>query len=217
MNPGIAKIVSFPYCGGKKKLMTLISGNTFGASMWSDCKMIAPMLPEVSPVQKCPNCGKYYLEHKQPFENGDDYSFAKGEMTYQEWKEAYNQFLEEQEIDKTEFFMVRLWLIQAYNDCYYRKNQEAVNTQEEDFIAGIIKEFVEFHDGDDGLKPLIKAEFYREAGDMQRCAELLSEINSEELQGNEIAVYMGVKERMEAGDRSVFKLSHDEGHIVINV
>ena len=49
--------VKCPFCGTKKELMTLVSGNTFGAVYWSDNKRIAPMLPTVSPVQKCSNCG----------------------------------------------------------------------------------------------------------------------------------------------------------------
>ena len=55
MIPGNAEIVKCPYCGTEKMLMTLISGNTCGAEYWSDNKRIAPMLPSVSPVQKCPD------------------------------------------------------------------------------------------------------------------------------------------------------------------
>ena len=52
---GNAEIVKCPYCGTKKELINLVSGNTFGAVYWSDNKRIAPMLPQASPVQKCPH------------------------------------------------------------------------------------------------------------------------------------------------------------------
>ena len=57
MQPGYARIVYCPYCGEKKELLSLMSGNTIGARYWSDLRMRAPMLPEVSPVQKCHHCG----------------------------------------------------------------------------------------------------------------------------------------------------------------
>ena len=63
MQPGYARIVYCPYCGEKKELLSLMSGNTIGARYWSDLRMRAPMLPEVSPVQKCHHCGKYYLQY----------------------------------------------------------------------------------------------------------------------------------------------------------
>ena len=61
MLPGPARILECPFCGEKKKVLSLLSGNTFGAEYWSDNKLIARMLPDVSLVQKCPNCGKYYV------------------------------------------------------------------------------------------------------------------------------------------------------------
>lgn len=37
-----------------------MSGNTFGAQLWSDGYMHAPMLPESVRVTRCPNCGITY-------------------------------------------------------------------------------------------------------------------------------------------------------------
>ena len=56
MTPGYAKIVKCPFCGKKKKLMTLNSGNSIESQYWSDTKIISPMRPTISPVQKCPKC-----------------------------------------------------------------------------------------------------------------------------------------------------------------
>ena len=61
MRLGFAKITSCPHCGGEKEIMSLMSGNYIGAELWSDGKLIAPMLQKPSPVQKCPHCRKYYF------------------------------------------------------------------------------------------------------------------------------------------------------------
>lgn len=127
MNPDYARIVYCPYCGKTKELLGLMSGNTFRARLWSDLKMRAPMLPQVSPVQKCPHCGKYYLHYKQKSEKGRSPSLEQGELSYPEWKEAYSQFLKEkgnnnqpQKVDEKDLSIIRLNLIQAYNDYYER-------------------------------------------------------------------------------------------------
>lgn len=50
-----------PNCGKTKKLLSLVSGNTCGGRLWSDTKAEYPMLPQLSPIQKCPRCGRYYF------------------------------------------------------------------------------------------------------------------------------------------------------------
>lgn len=49
-----------PYCGGVKHILTILSGNSFGAKCWSDGRQYYPMLQVPSPYQKCPHCGHYY-------------------------------------------------------------------------------------------------------------------------------------------------------------
>lgn len=65
MQPGKPQILTCPYCGKEKEIMSLMSGNTCGSMLWSDNKQIAPMMPEISYVQKCPHCGKYYIRNRQ--------------------------------------------------------------------------------------------------------------------------------------------------------
>lgn len=232
MIPGRAEIVRCPYCWKKKRLLAIESGNAIDAEFWSDGKMIAPMLPQVSPVQKCLRCGKYYLEYRCFSRSGLGQSWEKGEMIYHEWKEAYSQFLNEKgvakgknrlvqainnlfaiEINPEDMAEIRLWLIQSYNDCYYRHDSqyieheiEELDPEEESFIAGIINEFIELHDWSEGPDSLLKAELYREAGDMQKSLKVLSQINLEKFGNGELKVYCGIKERIKAGDKRVFKI-----------
>jgi len=57
---GPFQIIACPFCEGLAKYMTLISGNTIGASIWTDGKMYAPMLPCPPEVVKCHHCGEIY-------------------------------------------------------------------------------------------------------------------------------------------------------------
>ena len=92
MNPGHSQSLTCPYCGEKKDIMSLISGNTFGATIWSDNKRVAPMLPDISIIQKCPKCRKYYFRTRQEAVfSEDDYSFDRGVLTFPEMKEAFKQ------------------------------------------------------------------------------------------------------------------------------
>lgn len=57
---GPDRIVACPHCNGLAKHMTLKSGNTFGSSLWTDGKHVAPMLPMPPEVVKCGHCGECY-------------------------------------------------------------------------------------------------------------------------------------------------------------
>ena len=204
MLPANAKIVECPYCGKEKELMCLASGNTFGAEQWSDAKFIAPMLPQVSPIQKCQQCGKYYPEYLLKSREGDECSFETGKLSYQEWKEAYEQFCAER-IPEKYLNNVRFWILQSYNDYYYRENNGQVPSAEEfEFVKSVAIKFIEEHVG--GVNPLMKAEIYREINEMQKCSETLSSITPELFNDFEMKIYCGIKERMEKGDNKVFRI-----------
>ena len=170
---GNAEIVKCPYCGKEKELMTLASGNTFGAQLWSDNKKIAPMLPIVSPVQKCPRCKKYFFERKSRHGEGKKSSSELGELTFSEWKEAYRQFVSENISGKDKVDLC-FWLIHSYNDHYYRnpKSQEPTKADYAFFVK-IVLSFIKGFDWTQVNHPLLKADLYREAGMMQECAKVL--------------------------------------------
>lgn len=230
-----------PFCSEKKALMSLLSGNTIGAKIWSDMKQMAPMLPRVSPVQKCPKCGCYYLEYKQVLEESKNESFERGDLSYSEWKEAYRQFCIKYEeitidercflfskkkksikiwsdLDEKDWNNVRLWLIQAYNDNYYREGLfgwsppvEFVPPREEcDFIVGIINDFIESFDWTAVRNPLLKAELYRESHQFEECKKTLETIDFESLEDYEKRVFEEIKTRNDKGDVRVFRILSEE-------
>ena len=60
MLPGPNIVIACPLCGALAKYGTLLSGNTFGARIWSDGKQVAPMLPERPQFVQCHTCHEVY-------------------------------------------------------------------------------------------------------------------------------------------------------------
>ncbi len=204
---GNAEIVKCPYCGQEKELMALVSGNTFGAQLWSDNKRIAPMLPTVSPIQKCPRCKKYYFERKNRHGESKKTSYERGELTFLEWKEAYRQFVSEKICGKDKVDMC-FWLIQSYNDYYYRsQNVHKPTKADYAFFVEITLTFINYFDWNQVEHPLLKAELYREAGKMTECGKVLKSIPYKSLEDFEKRIFIDIKKRMSNNDIKVFKFS----------
>ena len=202
MMPGNPRILVCPFCGKEKEIMSLISGNTFGAELWSDNKQIAPMLPEISYVQKCPHCGKYYITGRQEVKYAKDgYSFEKGLLTYPEMKEAFAQISEEGFLNEKEEINVRMMLHHAYNDYYYRTEEKKVISEEDKTL---------FHENGLWLinnlitDSVMKAEFYREIGEIDTAKSILDSITVEDEFLKRIVT--GIKERLEVNNCQVFKV-----------
>ena len=208
-----AEIVACPFCGKKKELLSLVSGNTFGSILWSDGKQISPMLPKVSPVQKCPRCRKYYLYYKQPTKTADHESFTTGNLSYKEWKEAFVQLIAEPTLDDHDKSVIYMHLIQAFNDHYYRGPAPAIYTKEsvppeEEFryIEKIIIEFIKSTEWKYNSNLLLKAELYREIGDFSQCEQTLNTIDISCLDDYERNIFKGISQRVDAREKKVFKI-----------
>jgi len=57
---GPSQIIACPKCQGLASYLTLLSGNNIGAWVWTDGKVIAPMLPRPPAVVSCVHCGECY-------------------------------------------------------------------------------------------------------------------------------------------------------------
>jgi hypothetical protein len=86
MRPGPAKIVACPQCKALAKYGTLISGNTFGAEVWTDGLQIAPMLPCPPEVAKCNECSHlFWLKNANSV---GELSWAEKDRAPTEWCKA---------------------------------------------------------------------------------------------------------------------------------
>lgn len=203
MLPGPARILKCPFCGEKKKVLSLMSGNTFGAEYWSDNKQKAPMLPEVSLVQKCPNCGKYYIisRQKEEYDSEEDYSFETGYLQFPDMKEAFMQLSKEGFLDIKEEYAVRFMLHHAYNDYFNRGEAKGDATENDKSLFQTNGMWlIENAIPDD----VMKAEYYREIGDFDNAIKVLNSITIEDDFRRNIA--SSVRERIEKKDSVVFKI-----------
>lgn len=207
-----AEIVACPFCGKKKELLSLVSGNTFGSILWSDRKQISPMLPQVSPVQKCPRCRKYYLYYKQPTQTADHESFTTGNLSYKEWKEAFAQLNADPTLDARDISVIFLRLIQAFNDRYYRGPAPEIYTkdttppqEEYAFIVHVIDTFISSSQWETPSAKLLKAELFREVGHFSQCIQTLQSIDPFCLDDSEHSLYSSILSHATAHDHKVFQ------------
>lgn len=179
-----------PYCGHVKKLSNIVSGNTSSGKSWSDTRSFFPMLPQNSPVQKCPRCGKYYFlkdaeDAKRgnrlnnwlksllakdkiyppgydPFlESGDDCN-ETGDLSFEEAKEAFYQLYESASDERK--FLIRLLIVYAYNDGIREHRMYSDEKDRQFFIENCLA-MTKMQQTNGTLK----AELFREAGMFKQC------------------------------------------------
>ena len=204
MKPGKPRILTCPFCGTEKLVLSLISGNTIGAEYWSDGKKIAPMLPETSYVQKCPHCGKYYITSRQEPRFASVWGFGEqGLLTFPEMKEAFDQISKEGFEDANEEETLHFMLLYAYNDYYYR-SEEGKTVDENDHILFVnnVKWILENCELDD----ITKAEFYREIGDMANAKKLAESLGTGNMFYNNYVECLNA--RIEQNDCIAFKINY---------
>ena len=182
--------------------MPLVSGNTFGSELWSDNKQIAPMLPEISYIQKCPHCEKYYIKARQSVKYAKKgYSDEQGLLTFPETKKAFAQLTAEGFIDKEEEGNVRMMLHHAYNDYYYRNGDKKVILEEDQKLfyengLWLVNNLI--------TDNVMKAEFYREIGDIKTAKKILNSVVVEDDFLKQIV--LSISERIKNNNCEVFKI-----------
>lgn len=208
MNPGPARVLVCPKCGTEKKVLSLLSGNTFSGCQWSDTKKDYPMLPSVSPVQKCPKCGCYYFTNRCEIERDNEgYSFELGKLSFEELKEAYVQFIDNnclQDLTENEKIELLLELLYAYNDKFNRDGiEEKPNQSDLAYISPKVRMLVSILKKR-GLSPAVESEYLREIGLFDECLNLLSGYNPE----NEFmaSIVARIKQKAEEGNTRSFPI-----------
>ena len=204
MIPAYCKLALCPHCGGEKEIVQIVSGNTYGAWLWSDSKQIAPMLPHVSPIQKCPTCGHYYFLKNVNIKEGDTYSYEEGWLSFDDAIEAFNELMtddrrhieewnamiridkvdEDSEAFKTwlqnnkqkDLELLTIIIVWAFNDMI-RNGEEPSQEQYEVFkttVSSNLKQPILSNN------ELLKAELYREIGEFDECLAILGKFNPED-------------------------------------
>lgn len=210
MIPGNSRVLTCPKCHGKKEVLSLLSGNTFHDTHWSDTKCDSQMFPQISPVQKCPHCGNFFYSDKQPFVTADSgSSFDLGNLDFNECLSALEQFNNNYSNSEEEI-TIRVLTVHAFNDKYHRYDIEDVSKYEN---VDYDRDFILFKENtlkliklieDNNESSLFIAELFREIKMFDECLIKIEEILVE----NEFV--SNIKD-------SIIKKASENNHIVFKI
>lgn len=169
-----------PGCKKPVKFSTIASGNTFGATFWTDGKREAPMLPDNPWLRKSPSegvlfwsdeceeigsIGGWHAEDEDPHPEWDDLEFAK-EPSETDYFEAIENGVGDTP-EKLRYLHIRLWW--AGNDVI-RKNPDKSLPEKH---LNNLKALEVLLDEDDPDERLMRAEVCRELGKFDESMRLL--------------------------------------------
>ena len=172
MLSAIAKILICPFCKGEKAVSEILFGHSLGGTLWSDMKTIYPAMPEISLVQRCPHCGKYYFPYKVESKEGNEDSDDQGNLTYEQIKEAVNQYAQVV-LEQEDEIVLRLLFVNIYNDTFQREGvaHEAQPTADDKMLFR--KQVLRLLQIWDYAEDLQRAELYREIGEFEQAVKIL--------------------------------------------
>ncbi len=193
MLPGPDQIVACPHCHGLAKYRTLVSGNTFGAQVWSDGKQVAPMLPRPPAIVRCRHCAECYwlydakeIGTQEPWGREDDPvdpAWKNAEYIEEPTEAEYYSALEgnlASDRERERSLRVLAWW--RRNDAFRGRSHAAdgaVPEASEPFKSNL-RALAELLDAGDENDLVMKAEVLRELGEFEAAAGVLHRIASRE-------------------------------------
>lgn len=172
MIPASPSVYKCPHCGALKAISAITSGNSIGATYWSDFKRDLPMSPRSSFVQQCPLCGKFFLLIEDNFYKCADSFFcvsSRGCLSYHSLKNAFTQLSPLGQYEK----MIRLMLLHSYNDLYGDKLIADIPTEDRKLFKENATALIGLCDIDHSDDRLFIAELYREMGKFHKTISIL--------------------------------------------
>jgi hypothetical protein len=188
MLPGPNYVYKCPNCGNLLTKGSLMSGNTFGAKLFSDGKQFAPMLPEFPNLTKCKKCYTIFWLSKL-IEIG---TYEWGDHNNSEWQNADEaEFLEIDDYfnainngiaeNEEEELIIRQQIWWAYHDTT-RKGQKIFNDKIDELRwKENVKKILSLLDQSDINQRIMMAEINRNLGDFENCINIIQSIDNEGL------------------------------------
>ena len=190
MIPGPDIIIACPNCDALAKVFSLTSGNTFGASIWTDGKMDAPMLPRPPAITKCHACDSTYWVADA--KRVGEYTFWESEDSNVDptWKDAPKI----EELTEDEYYHaidsglgattekekhLRLVTWWCSNDGF-RDSSKSFDQAPEDRCVENMRRLFDLLDTDDVNDRITKAEVARELGNFTEAIDLATTIDDED-------------------------------------
>lgn len=177
-----------PNCDNLLTNESLLSGNTFGASIFSDGKEIAPMLPEFPNLTKCKKCNTIFwlskLKKIGAYEWGDEknpYWQIADKAEFLEIEDYYNAISKGLAENKDEELFIRQRIWWSYND-RIREGQKIFN-DEIDELRWIdnLQKLKTLLDESDIEQRMMIAEINRNLGDFEACINIIQSIDNNKL------------------------------------
>ncbi len=194
MIPSADIVISCPGCQAPAKYMTLLSGNTFDASYWTDGKMLAPMMPAPPPVVECHKCQEAFWLSKAKVLGKIEPLAPDSSSVSDEWKDcpyvsqpgeqAYYRAIEKGlATNPKELKYLRLHAFWRRNDAYRddfteQSAPEKADPKEAEENMRMLLAMMDIEDEEDRM---MAAELHRELGQFTEAEELLDSIEVEEL------------------------------------
>lgn len=187
MIPGPRYIYECPKCSTLLMRGSLRSGNTIGASLFSDGKQIAPMLPDFPNLTKCKKCDTiFWLSEMKEIGVCD----AMKEEWKPEWENVNSaEFLGVTDLfrslemdtvknDKEKEKNVRIQIWWTFNDRIRERKNIFVQKDDEVLWKQNCQRLIELIDTKDVNQKIMTAELYRNLGEFDLCMELINTLDN---------------------------------------
>lgn len=185
MTLGPTLVMKVPGCKNPVKFHTVSSGNTFGATFWTDGKRESPMLPDNPWLKKSPTEGVLFWSDQCEEIGRIDFKSCGNENhqwknldfavepTAEDYITAINCGLAKTD-EQQRYLRMRLWWI----------GNDAIRRNEQGYLSEVhlenLRAFVEILSEADEYQRLVKAEALRELSEFDAALELLASGFSEE-------------------------------------
>ena len=189
MLPGPTSLYQCPNCDNQLSQESIMSGNTLGARVFSDGKMIARMLPDFPNLTKCEKCNHIFwlskLEKTTSYRWGtirNDGSKRVDRAKFLDLDDYYRAFDVGVVENKREACIVRKRIWWAYND----RIRSGVSIFQDEHDEKRWKENCQILqsllDSSDVNQKMMIAEIHRNLGHFEACITILQSISNEKLQ-----------------------------------
>ena len=205
------------HCGAKAVEEEIASYNTFGATSWSDCFMIAPMAPTQHMVARCWKCKKAFCQGTAKYSIVNCEKVAPADRKPVEWIGDYAAVKEVLDAGKGKLDPklecdLRMRMLWATNNKERKETlgedkSLAASLKVENVPAAEVRENMVKLSTSTWLPPWLRVEVLREMGDFAAAKKMLDEFaksHPDEFKEGE-KYFKGILSRIEKKDARVFK------------
>jgi hypothetical protein len=160
-----------PHCKTHVVQEETVSGNTIGATYWTDGKREAKMLPVHPWLVKCPACsGLFWVNEAVEVDTGFDAAKGKQQVLKPSEKDVL-EFLSGPALPRDKELYVRVWAWRSANDAWRRvPNATLAFSKDQVQNLNALSEMLEEAEPN---QRILKAEIARELGEFDECLRLL--------------------------------------------